>query len=402
MLEEIITAVRSGTPGQIQGKINEFNFAEINYITGISYLNKFLDTARQRNPPRDLTVLEMLLEPFLDDIDPDIDVFIGDMAGMAAISVLNLAYIIRTHDDTIAPEMVLDINLESTSLSKMFSFACVASRLEAAFKLIEESKSKTKRVRIIEFLQKDAWQRLLNKAKEKNRKDAINYILSKLEDMYPYAELPKYIKNKINKVPACVDDVKQTKKIVKDILFEMTTDNTGIMEDKLSEALDGLSQIELLSVITGFNKSAAMVEDPDMLEGVENLKRDEGGEIIPCLGAPLSRDRKSCRMLTCICVVEDEDDENWEIEKLSWFKKKCEICSKKIKKACYALRLPQDNGGWVGCYCGEKCCIEAANIDIKEHFAGNKDHFERYSKYNSLMAQTLFKGILDQDDSSLY
>lgn len=402
MFQQIIQAIATGTPGEIEAKMAFFDFSTINYMTGMAFLDKFLTTARQKKPPRGLLVVEMLLAPYIDENDPDIDAFIGDLAGIAVISVDNLAYLIKIHED-IVPEMVLDINLESTDLSKKFSFGCIASRLEAAFKMIEEEKGGKRRTTakkiVTNFLEKDSWQRLLGKAKDKERKDATAYILSKLEDLYPFAEVPKYMKTVVGKVPQCANDIDETKNTVKSIVTEMTTDESrsGVALEKLTEALDVLTSVELLSVVTGFNKKVAMVNDEDMLEGPSN--RIKGSN---CLGALSSHVHKDCRMLTCICIAEDEDDENWEIQKLSWFIKKCEMCSKKIRKACHALRLPRDSGGWVGCYCSEKCCVEAANVDIKHNFAGNHKHFERYSRYNTLTAQILFKGILDQEDSAFY
>lgn len=393
MSQEIIQAISFGTPGEIEAKIGEFDFGSINYMTGMAYLDKFLTAAREKKPCRDLLVVEMLLTPYIDENDPDIDSFIGDLAGIAVISVHNLAYLIRIHED-IVPEMVLDINLESEDLSKKFSFACVASRLEAAFKMIEGKSSV-----VTNFLEKDSWQRLLAKAKDKERKDATAYILSKLEAMYPFAEIPKYMKTIVGKVPKCSNNMDETKNTVKDIVTTMTIDESGsgVASNKLNEALDELTEVELLTIVTSFNKKIAMVDDEDMLEGPSNSIKGSD-----CLGALPSRTIKGCRMLTCICIAEDEDDENWEIEKLSWFIKKCEICSKKIRKACHALRLPRDSGGWVGCYCSEKCCVDAANVDIKENFAGNHKHFERYSRYNRLTVQILFKGIVEQEDSAFY
>ena len=50
------------------------------------------------------------------------------------------------------------------------------------------------------------------------------------------------------------------------------------------------------------------------------------------------------------------DNELYENDgKVSWFKGKCDSCRNFILDISHALRFPNRDGGWKGCYCSFKC-----------------------------------------------
>mgnify|MGYP000287595293 CR=1 FL=1 len=57
-----------------------------------------------------------------------------------------------------------------------------------------------------------------------------------------------------------------------------------------------------------------------------------------------------CRMLTCMCHLsefwKDGDD---------WFKGYCQICNNMIRNKAWALRYPEEEGGWRGVFCSPEC-----------------------------------------------
>jgi len=69
-----------------------------------------------------------------------------------------------------------------------------------------------------------------------------------------------------------------------------------------------------------------------------------------------------------------------EIEKKDWFIGICMECHEKIEKKHYALRMPQLDGGWKGCYCSFEC-LEEGTEDIDTFSARMKDQLEQHGIY---------------------
>lgn len=76
-----------------------------------------------------------------------------------------------------------------------------------------------------------------------------------------------------------------------------------------------------------------------------------------------------CRMLECICCEFDNvTNEEEEIEAVysNWFTGRCKTCMRSIRDSSHAVRLPLEEGGWVGCYCSIDCIREDDTIRIDE------------------------------------
>lgn len=61
-------------------------------------------------------------------------------------------------------------------------------------------------------------------------------------------------------------------------------------------------------------------------------------------------DLDGCRMLNCNCLLHETS-----IPGEKWFTGSCDHCNRPIRDMSYAVRYPELNGGWLGCYCCESC-----------------------------------------------
>jgi hypothetical protein len=70
-----------------------------------------------------------------------------------------------------------------------------------------------------------------------------------------------------------------------------------------------------------------------------------------------------CRMFLCVCNEQEDPlgQDYSELEETNyedWFTGNCQSCHSKIKYRHYAIREPQIQGGWRGCFCSIKCLSE--------------------------------------------
>lgn len=79
-------------------------------------------------------------------------------------------------------------------------------------------------------------------------------------------------------------------------------------------------------------------------------------------------------------IDDDEMDENLKRE-IDWFTGVCQECHEKIEKKHYALRIPQLDGGWKGCYCSFEC-IENDTEDLDTFSSRMKTQLEMYGIYD--------------------
>jgi len=406
--DALIIAIQKGDNLEIKNHLGKLNLSKMEFIQRMMYLDRILQAAKPVD--KDYSILSSILYTWLDRLDNgEVDGLIGDLCGMICISITSIVYVMNGCED-ISPEEILMTNLESVKMEKAFSFPLTVNRLEQALEKYREEIFEVEIEKEHLKLQKDVWLRLLDIAISKGRKDAINFINHKIEAAASFAEIPKYITKKCNKIPEFNSDTEKIRREAQKIVLNMVEHKNSVIEDetigKIGSLFKEITHVECASIVNSMGKDITLIDDPDMLEGplnaIINFSNDDDNEerqfeIRECLGAPTTRQLKGCRMLTCICILEDEDDSEWEAERMQWFKGKCEECKIKIAKACYAMRLPLDKGGWIGCYCTSKCVIEAANRDIKQGIKGEED-FEHYSRFNEIDATIQFKKIVDQDD----
>ena len=388
----LYSCLQEGNITEVEAQLKMFDVYALAPLDSMVILDSCLASLSTGKNKGNLEILEMVMNEWLPPEDPDIDFFVGQMAALISINISNLAYVMDMYGD-IAPEEILKLDLESPLEERLFSFPMVATRIEEAGKQCSEPSFMA--------LRQDAWRRLLDCATEHKKELAIRFINAKLAN-WDSPTAPKYMRDKVPQVRSNNLDPKYTEQQAKNIINKLLSEDTksSSMYDTVNKAMTELTTQELGSIVSHFDTTSNMEADFDVIEGPEN-PREIKGIIQTCNGALSIRKSKSCRMLTCNCIQESPDDDNWELKKLNWFKHKCDACSKKILKAAHAIRLPLDRGGWIGCYCSQHCAITDANKDISNYFTGNSDSMERYRKTNKLFAVILHKGILEQEDSVL-
>lgn len=113
--------------------------------------------------------------------------------------------------------------------------------------------------------------------------------------------------------------------------------------------------------------------NPDRIFGPPDGSERECGTFIN-VGEP-------CRMLECNCNNYEEE------ENTNWFSGNCNNCNSKILNKSHAIRYPNCNGGWDGCYCCVGCVI--ADKDIE-------DNYEEMFKIEALEFTLNEIGIMDR------
>ena len=360
-------------------------FSRLDYLESMVLFEKCLTILRLVDDD-DLTLILIdkdylnLMENEDDNFD---NKFINELCGNSLINIANIVYFLKSAQ--FSPERILTINLESKAKEKKFSFYATASRLEdAVLRYYDEIKEPLE-----EFLPLLEWKELLKIANANKRTDAIKYIEQYLLRILPPASTPTYMKTEVKKVALVPEDLNEAKQLALGITaqqFNIATDIADL-ETVLQNFTSSLSPEELSYILS--MEESNLVDDPDQIEGPENNMVFDG-IVKPCLGKPSYRTKDGCRMLTCICVAEEADEEDAELLQMSWFTSKCEKCNILIEHFSQALRLPLNNGGWVGCFCSENCAVEIANDEIK-----NVQGMVEYTKFNQIMASIKFKGIVN-------
>lgn len=98
--------------------------------------------------------------------------------------------------------------------------------------------------------------------------------------------------------------------------------------------------------------------------------------------------------------MEYEYDQERDLPMDDWFVGYCYQCLKKIKKRCYARRVPLIRGGWLGCYCSQNC-VETYIVngwDTDPNLAKKQElELELSREFDRQINQI---GILDQNEVS--
>lgn len=66
-----------------------------------------------------------------------------------------------------------------------------------------------------------------------------------------------------------------------------------------------------------------------------------------------------------------------KLDDLWWFTGSCQVCALKIEKECYALRMPLETGGFLGCFCSFDCIRTRVRSQphsdiVEENYEGTK------------------------------
>jgi hypothetical protein len=164
-------------------------------------------------------------------------------------------------------------------------------------------------------------------------------------------------------------------------------ENLSLLDNAIHGSVEEMSQDQLLEIIERGQEIFHQLDQKDNIQGKDvslNLSdalksalssysdfEDPDGVLATRLFGPVNRfmDRNCiskpgpCHMLECICLVKEDgfmEDEIIDKKYNNWFIGKCQVCLKKIANLSHALRIPEEDGGWRGCY----CCIECIKEDV--------------------------------------
>lgn len=113
-------------------------------------------------------------------------------------------------------------------------------------------------------------------------------------------------------------------------------------------------------------------------------------------------DTMSSRMLTCIRYVDegeeidylpnDPEKDYWPFD---WFTGSCDQCYKRIPAYHHAVRMPVEDGGWLGCYCSWKCVIK--NMPVEDEIVKQVSPYPMRARLVRIFAKQLEEyGLYDR------
>jgi hypothetical protein len=191
-------------------------------------------------------------------------------------------------------------------------------------------------------------------------------------------------------LPDYLPTEEDAEEIIRKILSDLQAE-----EDKIEDSIDKISDEELTLVLTSgidviyFDENEKKRVRDEVLTQVKSLtKQQKINKIKPFLinsrieklkeniiifrilgpiqlipGISYEDDDiyKHC-MFTCDYYDWDEESEDYNY----WFTESCDYCAKKIRRKVHAVREPQFDGGWRGCFCSWKCVQDNYNELIEK------------------------------------
>jgi hypothetical protein len=297
---------------RLQNMLNKIELDNLLITKRLTILCRIIDTARKCEAPKD--VMDVILRRWdptcVGKMDPD--GILGDLAATYICSMENLMYLVSLYEYC-TPMSILDSHIRARLDTGML-FNIVSDRILQAYE--------------VDNLEEMEWEQLVKSAEDtqtlkskRHTMDILSYIKSKLDikNRKQIAPKPEWVNNKEVK-----DDVADTKRQIESFL-----NSTEVNED-----------VELFSNIISKTLDASSIQDFRTYGPINPI------DGFDCLGRP-----GACRMFTCICR---EDDEN-ELGQSEPFIGYCEVCQKTIRNYRCMVRLPVIGGGFIGCFCSFEC-----------------------------------------------
>ena len=324
LLSEAPIEIREKCSIRLQNMLNKIELDNLLITKRLTILCKIIDVARKNESPKD--VVDIIMRRWdptcIGKMDPD--GILGDLAATYICSMENLQYLISLYEYC-TPMSVLDSHIR-TRLDTGMLFNVVADRIFEAYE--------------VDNLEEQEWEQLIKAAEDtqtlksqRHTMDILAYIKSKLDikNRSKIAPKPEWVNNN-----AVKDDPESMRKQIES--FINSTDIKDDIETIISKTLDNSS--------------------------IEDFR--QFGPINPIEGFDCIGRQGPCRMFTCTCREDDEENLESGLAKQSadiypgslqalWFVGHCEICQKTIKNYRYAIRLPVVGGGFIGCFCSVEC-----------------------------------------------
>ena len=318
---------------KLQKTLNEIDLDNMLVTKRLTILCKIIDIARKCDAAKEIidAIVKRWDPSQTEKIDPD--GILGDLAATFICSSENLKYLVTLYPYS-TPMTILDAHIRSRLDSGMI-FKVVADRILDTYD--------------VNNLEEFEWEQLVTAAEntqtlktKQHTIEILSYIHDKLgkKNRKIKAKKPEWVK------PAGPpDDLNKNKEEINDFLKKVNIKEN--VDSLVEKTLDNSSK---------------------------NLTRTLG-PINPIDGFDCVSYDGPCRMFSCMCREEDEDDltssevlqsgvfhsgkqsslTSSETLQVSWFSGECEICNKSIEHYRYAVRLPVVGGGFVGCFCSFEC-----------------------------------------------
>lgn len=189
-----------------------------------------------------------------------------------------------------------------------------------------------------------------------NIEDAVFYLENK-NGQLEYAPVPEWVNIKEGENLSLLNDVITSKPgdISKDQFLEIINQGQDIFYE-----LDQNKNLQSKEISITLQEALETV-----LSAYSDDKSDEEKNAVRVFG-PINRFTDSscmtrpgpCRMLECICLEERNgfvENDIVDYKTNNWFTGNCDTCVRKIRNMSHAVRFPEEDGGWKGCYCSAEC-----------------------------------------------
>lgn len=210
---------------------------------------------------------------------------------------------------------------------------------------------------------------IMNDAQEQDNQVVIAYIGGLLGRISEPIEAPKWIGNFTG-----YDDLPNEEDIVLPYYFhDLSMPSHDVMLDLLMEGIDisDPTYEELKSHNSMIINIATVKDRKEMIRPylenkiINNRYNDITlfriyGPCNPVLESGISLDTplSEFRMLTDNTFNSIDYSTGTIIRNPDWFLGYCQQCFQKIKKRCYAIRIPRVYGGFIGCFCSKRCILK--------------------------------------------
>jgi hypothetical protein len=217
------------------------------------------------------------------------------------------------------------------------------------------------------------------------------YVETQLEKVTPYVIKPSYLINR-DKIAWSDEEGTEDPTSVPFILPDSSEsgDIINALTEKFIEDLGEGGGMDKMEIRNGIRREYETNIDNRMklrfiqpihvdifeIEKVGDVERfRQWGPSNPFVSSSKTEEKQSSRMLTCSkFVAEDEKDflyipsNEEDYMPFDWFTGNCEVekCKKRIRWYHHAVRIPQFDGGWVGCFCSWKCATTTLEKEITE------------------------------------
>lgn len=131
--------------------------------------------------------------------------------------------------------------------------------------------------------------------------------------------------------------------------------NAAQMQEKLTD------MTKLMDFIAGYDKDQsqlALQKDTELFRILGPCHPVRGMWDLDSEGSYVCQRHGGCRMLTCVCHEDEDDDTGLRFEQpelFDWFTGSCDFCLRPIEERHYAFRILNEEGGMSGC--GHPECI---------------------------------------------